>query len=357
MDLVADCVFVNAGRNSPARRHIERAFAVLFSVLALGLLVLTLLWRDRAALEDIPLIVAPTDIVPGSDVTVTWFGVTTLLFDDGDTQILIDGFVSRPTLVDILFRRPVDNDIASINRFLNDYGVNRLAVIVPVHSHFDHAMDAGAIANRTNALVLGSSSTAQIARGAGVPEDQILVAEPRTEYEFGRFTVQLIRSTHAPVGWNGSIPLPGDIDAPLVMPAPVTAFRAGTSYSVLVSHPAGKALVQGSGGLLPGALDDRRVDTVFLGVGMLESLGRDYIGRYWQATITSTGARTVVPVHFDDYTQPFGTIRPAPRVLDDFSVTARILEDLRRRWDSDTNLYRPEFGVPMPLLPEPTPEA
>jgi hypothetical protein len=158
------------------------------------------------------------------------------------------------------------------------------------------------------------------------------------------------------VGWNGSIPLPGEIDRPVTMPAPVTEFREGTTYSVLISHPAGEALIQGSAGILPGTLAHRKVDTVFLGVGMLESLGRDYIGRYWQSTVTATGARTVIPVHFDDYTQAFGTTRLAPKILDDFSVTLRILKELQHRWDKDTRLYVPVFGVPLPLLPEPTPE-
>jgi hypothetical protein len=140
------------------------------------------------------------------------------------------------------------------------------------------------------------------------------------------------------------------------MPASVTEFREGTTYSVLISHPAGEALIQGSAGILPGTLAHRKVDTVFLGVGMLESLGRDYIGRYWQSTVTATGARTVIPVHFDDYTQAFGTTRLAPKILDDFSVTLRILKELQHRWDKDTHLYVPVFGVPLPLLPEPTPE-
>ena len=30
-------------------------------------------------------------------LTITWYGVATLLFDDGETQVLIDGFFSRPS--------------------------------------------------------------------------------------------------------------------------------------------------------------------------------------------------------------------------------------------------------------------
>jgi L-ascorbate metabolism protein UlaG (beta-lactamase superfamily) len=337
-------------------RRVRQALVVLLAIAVALLLLLTLLWRDRVDLETIPLPTAPVADVDSDAVTITWFGVSTLLFDDGETQILIDGFISRPSVVDILGRRPVDSDAATINYFLNEYGVRNLAAIVPLHSHYDHAMDIGAIANRSSASVLGSASTAEIARGANVPEDQIVVVDSDSEFDFGLFTVRLIPGRHAPIGWSGSVPLPGSIDAPLSLPAPVTDFHEGGSYSVVISHPRGRALVQGSAGISAGALDDVRVDTVFLGVGMLESLGRGYIADYWRATVTSTGATTVVPVHFDDYTMPFGKIVLAPKLLDDFSVTVRVLKELRNRWDQDTKILLPAFAVPMPLQPGPTPE-
>lgn len=328
-------------------------FAAAFVIF---MLLLTMLWRDRVALDDIPMPHAPAAALDTGTVTIRWFGVSTLLIDDGTTQILIDGFISRPPLLDVLSQRPVFNDVATINRFLFENRINRLAAIIPSHSHFDHAMDVGAIANRSSASILGSETTANIARGAGVPEDQIVVIEDGAEYSFGDFSVRLIESVHAPIGWGGSVPMPGEIDAPLEMPAPIGDFRAGTSYSIVVMHPLGSLLVQGSAGFREIALEDLKVDTVMLSVGLLEGLGRDYIERYWQKLVTSTGARVVVPVHFDDYTRPFGQIELAPRFLDNFSKTVRLLTEFRDTWDSNTRLYLPQFGVPFELYPQEDPE-
>jgi L-ascorbate metabolism protein UlaG (beta-lactamase superfamily) len=338
-------------------RWVERLLAGLFALLALAALIVTMLWRDRIHLDELPVAAAPESRERPGEVSVTWFGVTTLLFDDGETQVLVDGFISRPGLIDLLADRPVDNDAAKINWFLNEFDVRRLAAVVPLHSHFDHAMDIGAIANRTNASIVGSASAANIARGAGVPPDQIIEVSDGDEFDFGEFTIIFVRSGHAPIGWRGEVPLAGRIDAPLSLPAPVSAMRAGASYSVVVSHPAGSALVQGTAGVREGKLDHLSVDTVLLGVDMIEGLGRDYINRYWRSTVTSTGARMVVPIHFDDYTRPFGEIEPAPKLLDDFSVSLRIMEELRDTWDRDTELYLPAFGVPMPVRPPPRPAA
>ena len=329
----------------------KRVLVIIAAAFAAIALLLSLLWRDRVPLDDIEL----PPVIPAASVddtvTATWFGVGTLLIDDGQTQILIDGFVSRPSLLDVLSGRPVNNDVATINFFLNEYRVRRLAAIIPVHSHFDHAMDVGAIANRSSASIIGSETTANIARGAGVPEDQIVVAAGGSEYTFGRFTVALIPSVHAPVGLRGSVPLPGVLQEPLTMPAPVTAFREGGSYSILIAHTRGSALIQGSAGIREKALDDLQVDTVMLSVGLLEGLGRDYVQRYWQKTVTSTGARTVIPIHFDDYTKPFGQIHLAPSIIDDFAKTSRLLRELRDTWDADVKLYLPLFAVPFELFP------
>jgi len=326
------------------------ATIVVVSVIAV------LLWRDRGSTESIDWHQYPVFEATTGAVTFTWLGVSTLLFDDGDTQILIDGFFSRPSLADILLRRPVQSDAATINRAIDEYRMRRLAAIIPVHSHYDHAIDIGAIANRSSASILGSETSANIARGAGVPEDQIVVVTSGEEYSFGQFTVTLINSVHAPVGWGGSVPYAGTLDQPLQTPAPVSAWREGKSYSIVLSHPQGTTVIQGSSGFVEGALVGIQADTIMFSVALLEGLGKDYTERYWQSLVTTTGAAHVVPIHFDDFTQSFGDIQLYPRAIDDFVEVAGWLESARQSWDLDARLHIPEFGRQVVLYPPASPE-
>jgi L-ascorbate metabolism protein UlaG (beta-lactamase superfamily) len=321
-----------------------RTAITVAAVLFVGSVATAWLWRDRASLDAIEWTQYPAiDAYPGA-VKVTWLGVATLLFDDGETQILIDGFFSRPSLADLVFGRPVDSDAATINRVLDEYRIRRLAAIIPVHSHFDHAMDIGAVANRTDASILGSETTANIARGAGVPEDQIVVVDDRSEYVFGQFKVTMIHSAHAPIAWGGSVPYAGTVDEPLAMPAPASAWREGRSYSVVIEHPQGTTLVQGSAGFLEGALEGVHADVVMLGLQLIEGLGKKYTEQYWQAIVTTTGADHVLPIHFDDFTQPFGNVMLLPRAIENIVDVAGWLEEIRGMWDTDTQLHLPEFG-------------
>lgn len=335
------------------RKAVIASAALVIAVTLLGAWLL----HDRPTLANANPPVPVLDELPADSVTVTWFGVATLLFDDGETQVLIDGFFSRPSLADVVFDVPVSSHAAQINYVMDEYQIRRLAAIVPSHTHYDHAMDIGALANRSSASILGSPSSAQVARGAGVPEDQIVIAAEGEPYEFGEFTVTLIRALHAPVGWGGSTPLAGTIDEPLRQPAAVSAWREGQSYSIIVDHPLGRTLVQGSAGFLEGALAGIRADVVMLGIFGLEGLGDEYTEHYWRELVTATGASRVFPIHHDDATLPLGDGRAFPRLLHDLDETARLIDAFRQIWDTDTRIYWPEIGKPVLLFgPEP-PEA
>lgn len=336
-----------------ARRAMLTLTASSVAVSALGVY----LWHSRADLSAIDWPQYPLLEPTVGSVTMTWFGATSLLFDDGETQILIDGFFSRPSVIDALLRRDIEANAAQINTVLEEYRIRRLAAIIPAHSHFDHAMDIGAIANRSSASILGSASSANIARGAGVPEDQILIARDGEQYTFGAFVVTMLQSQHARVGWGGAVPYDGAIESPLQTPAPMSAWRAGESFSILIEHPQGTTLVHASAGYVRHSRLPGSADVVLLGTAMLDGLGKKYAEAYWQAVVTASGAKHVFPIHFDDYLQPLGVIEAAPKVLSDFEEVAAWLEEFRDRWDSDTRLHMPHFGRQLVLFSEASPEA
>ncbi|MFN7156936.1 MAG: MBL fold metallo-hydrolase [Acidovorax sp.] len=171
----------------------------LLAVLALLLLALAALWW---ALQQHPSLApyadlhwkAPVGSGPPAPLKVTFLGVSTVLLDDGETALLTDGFFSRPGKLQT-FLGKVEPDLQAIAQGLERAGLTgktgRLAAVIPVHSHYDHAMDAPEVARRTGALLLGSPSTANVGRGAGLPEAQIHTAKLGEPLRFGRFTATL----------------------------------------------------------------------------------------------------------------------------------------------------------------------
>lgn len=133
------------------------------------------------------------DSTSESPLTVTWMGVSTLLVDDGTTALLTDGFFSRPNLIEVGARK-LRPSPSRIDAALARAGIDRLEAVLPVHTHYDHAMDSAAVAQRTGARVIGGRSAANIARGGGLPDDRIVIATPGMEVDLGNFGVTLVES-------------------------------------------------------------------------------------------------------------------------------------------------------------------
>lgn len=258
---------------------------------------------------------------------VTFLGVSSVLVDDGETAVLTDGFFSRPSMGRVLLGRIAPDD-ARIDAVLRRAGIDQLAVVAPVHTHFDHAMDSPAVVRRTGAVLAGGSSAAHIGRGAGLPEDRILDVVPGEPQRFGEFTLTWLESEHCPPDR-----FPGVIDAPVVPPVKAAAYRCGEAWSILVEHTSGRtALIQGSAGFRAGALAGRTADVAYLGVGQLGLQDRDYLRSYWAETVGTTGAREVVLLHWDDFFRPLHLpLRALPYAGDDLDVTMEVFTDLARR--------------------------
>lgn len=255
-------------------------------------------------------------------LTVTFLGVATLLVDDGTSALMTDGFFSRPGLLSAGLG-PLTPSVERIDDCLTRAGVRRLEAVIPVHTHFDHAMDSAVVAERTGARLAGGESAANVGRGGGLPEDRLVVAASGEQLTFGAYEVTLIRSEHCPPDRY-----PGVITEPVIPPVKASAYRCGEAWSTLVHHrPTGRRLlIQGSAGFMPGVLAGRRADVAYLGVGQLGLRPKDYIADYWTETVRAVGARRVVLIHWDDFFRPLTEpLRALPYAGDDLDASMRIL--------------------------------
>jgi L-ascorbate metabolism protein UlaG (beta-lactamase superfamily) len=268
------------------------------------------------------------DVPPATGgLAVTFLGVASLLLDDGTSAVMTDGFFSRPPLLKVALGR-LAPDTERIAAALARTGTRRLDAVLPVHTHYDHAMDSAVVADRTGALLVGGESTAYVGRGHGLPEDRIRRVTPGEPMTFGAFTLTWLESQHCPPDR-----FPGVVTAPVVPPVRAAAYRCGEAWSVLVEHTSGRsALLQGSAGFVAGALAGRRADVAYLGVGQLGVQDEDYIRSYWAETVEAVGARRVVLTHWDDFFRPLTLpLRALPYAGDDLDVSMRVLDELAGR--------------------------
>lgn len=324
-------------------RLLKRLVVALLAALLLAVVFVVVQFNRRPSLAPYQSLTLPAS-TDTSAVRVRFAGVTTLVFDDGETAWMTDGFFSRPPVLRTLFGR-IGPDAGIVDESLRRLDVTKLAAVIPVHAHYDHAMDAPLVAQRTGALLVGGESMRQLGRGAGLPEAQMRIVKPGDNLQLGKFTLRLIASRHSPTPYSS-----GDghepITEPLTPPAHVTRWREGEVWVIAVTHTSGRSfLVQGSAGIVPGSLAGVRAETVFLGTGTLGKKSAAYRSAYWAETVKLVGAKRVIPIHWDDFMLPLSQpLQASPWLIDDFDT---VMADLQQRGRQDG------VEVRMPPLFEP----
>jgi L-ascorbate metabolism protein UlaG (beta-lactamase superfamily) len=291
---------------------------------------------------------------PGG-LRVRFSGVSTLLISDGDTQIVIDGYYSRQPHYAVRRIAPDPTQIANARAVLGleafhcagapgqavancDALAQRgLALVIPAHAHYDHAMDSAIIAAMTGARLIADRSvrhTLAASRayvevpGLALNWDAVDQVEPFEtadqrvrRFHTGAFTVTLIRTPHfdSPITRLGPPTTPDS----LTFPTRIFGVGEGTSLSIHIRHGAQSLLILPSAGDVGPALAeaaqqvDLAADVVFYGIGGFGWKPRDERDRTIRAVLRQTRARRIIPVHWDyDGAPLFDTPDPgAPRTL------------------------------------------
>lgn len=305
------------GRASTARRIVTVvAVLVVVAVVAVGAVVVVLL-RPAASIDDYARYERnDTDALADDQVSITFFGVSTLLFDDGDTQLLVDAFFTRPTKSEYL--STMQSDTTAVQRFITDFRMDRVQGVVVAHSHVDHAIDVASVALDTGATVWGTESTLNIARGGGVDEAQLQLATDGTVAEVGDFSVRFVETPHSVVPGTEEPATPPTIGEPLEQPATNEQFAEGGNFSFVITHGTHVYVVVPSANHRTGALAGVDADVLLLGTALLGMQDVGFRTTYLDETIGATTPEVVVPLHWDDFLRPWvpGEARFNPRLID-----------------------------------------
>ncbi len=234
---------------------------------------------------------------------VTFFGTTTLLFDDGEDQVLFDAHVTRPSIEKYIAGAKAGTDEELCDRLISLHRIDRLRAVFISHTHHDHVMDAPYFANKCGAKIYGSESAKNVALGGGVPEDDIVVFRHGSRFSVGGYTVSILKSLHSkPNKFNDDLGVP--ITEPLVQPAGLREYKEGGSYDFFVEHGEKRFLIRPSFNYIEGQLDGISADVIFLGVAGLAKADPEMEEAFFAETVEKTGAGLVIPVHWDNFFSP-----------------------------------------------------
>ncbi len=265
--------------------------------------------RIRVALV---LLLAPTVFAqsksPNSagEIQLTYLGQAGYEITDGKTAVLVDPVISM-----IKMRRDTKPGGLDMARELSsiltpdteaiDAKIKRADYILITHGHYDHALDAGYISNKTGAIIVGHETTANIARAYGVPHERLLIVRGGEDFDFGAFSLRVIPSLHTAVAhkFYYSDPLASQLGgyAPKGLKAPLHAsdFAEGGDLMYLLRMAGHQVLIMGSMNYIEREVEGLRPDVAIVGALPNRHEIYDYTGRLMRAL---GHPATVFPTHW-----------------------------------------------------------
>ncbi|UQA56364.1 MBL fold metallo-hydrolase [Polyangium aurulentum] len=230
---------------------------------------------------------------PRSDAqaSLTYLGVAGWQLTDGAHTLLFDPYFSR-----------VDVENGSETLLPNEAQITRHAParadgILVGHSHYDHLLDVPTIAKRTGATVVGTESTMNVARAAGVEPSHLRLARGGETFDIGPFHVRTIRALHSLTG-QPNAPIPPDV----TMPMAAGAYNEGGTLQYLVRFAGRTILFIGTANFVESEIEGLRPDIAIIAVGL-----RDKIPDYSCRLMRALGKpRLVYTNHFDAHWKPLG---------------------------------------------------
>ena len=234
-----------------------------------------------------------------SGLELVWLGVSGYRMTFEGQSLLIDPYVSRVSLTDLIRRRPAIPDPALIDRHIGS--PPGLVAVLVGHTHFDHAVDAPAIARRFGCPAYGSSSLAHLMALHGL-ERKAVTVEPYRPYELGPYTVTFVPSAHSKLLLGLAVPADGELTCDHLGALWPGAYRCGQIWGIHIEVAGTTFYHQGSANLIDDAIRHRGVDYFLSGVA-----GRGFTPQYWRRILPRLEPKTIIPTHYDDFLRPLAS--------------------------------------------------
>jgi len=171
---------------------------------------------------------------------------------------------------------------------LGDLPASSIDAVVLTHAHFDHCMDAPAIALRTGARVHGSANTCRLMQAAGLPAGQTHIIASGDDFKINGIRVSVLPAAHP---WIPGYSF-GRLRRELEFPLRLRDYRMDACFSFLLEFEGTRILVwsstQPEGAPRADLLTCRAVSSQ----------------RWYDRLLQQVHPKLVLPQHWDDTYRP-----------------------------------------------------
>lgn len=229
-------------------------------------------------------------------IELEWLGVAGYRMTYEGRSLITDPYFSRCSFSDLVRRRPALPDIGLIDRYLPNPG--EIVGVLVGHTHFDHAVDAPAIARKFGCKAYGSDSLVNLMAAHGLAGQAVEVT-PHKPIELGPFTVTFVPSVHSKLLLGLAVPYAGELTCEQLDGLCPSAYKCGQVWGIRIEVAGTSFYHQGSADLIDSEDLGGPVDYMLAGIA-----GRNFTSDYWERILPKLDPGVVVPSHYDDFFRP-----------------------------------------------------
>lgn len=226
-------------------------------------------------------------------LSIQWLGTAGFVLTYEHFRLVIDPYLSRYGLRDVLSKRALTPQTDLLDRY-----VPKADAILVGHTHFDHALDVPELARRRGCKVYGSTSLHTLMGLSGQAKDAISV-EPGKVYSLGPFDVTFVRSLHSKLMLGLKVNGEGEITCDHLDHMHQGNYRCGQVFGIHIAVAGRTFYHQGSANLIESELIHSDVNYLLCGIA-----GRGFTPNFTERILTALRPQTVIAHHHDNFFLP-----------------------------------------------------
>jgi L-ascorbate metabolism protein UlaG (beta-lactamase superfamily) len=238
---------------------------------------------------------------PGSaGVSFKWFGTDGWEISFGNRTILFDPWFSRFDS-GFLAGKFNANAVLPLDEALINQHIKKADQILIGHGHWDHMADVPYIAKKTNAMVIGSETHANVMRAAGVPEGKIVQVKGGEYMQFDGYTIEVFPGVHS-MGPTKKHVVPGHLFSVPLAPTKIADMPEGDSliYMITIGGKFSIFLMSTANYI------ERSVVGLKPDVALVASIFANQIHNFTPRLLKALNyPKVLLPTHWDNFEQPF----------------------------------------------------
>ncbi len=219
-------------------------------------------------------------------IALTYLGVAGWEIEASGKRILVDPYFSRPP--------DLGAEITSDAAAVAARAPATADLILVGHSHVDHMLDVPAVSKKTGADILGSETTARIARSLGVADDKIITVKGGEDFAFDEFSVRVMPSLHSALGDKHVF---GATAAGVLPPRRFDDWPEGGTFNYLLRIAGQEVFISSTANFIERELEGLRPDIAIIAPGLREEI-HDYTCRLLRVL---GNPPVVYATHFDNW--------------------------------------------------------